>query len=83
MSDHGVFLVDDQMLVRTGFGMLIKAQDDLRWSARPATVLEAVAALAPGRRRRRRADGRPDAGMDGVEATRRIRPRGIRPGCWC
>lgn len=77
MSDQQirVFLVDDQMLVRTGFRMLIDAQDDMTVIGEAPDGSQAVAALAPGK---------PACGtdvvlmdirmpvMDGVEATRRI-----------
>ncbi|WP_353649053.1 response regulator transcription factor [Nakamurella sp. A5-74] len=43
-----VFLVDDQMLVRTGFRMLVEAQDDMVVVGEAPDGRQAIAALVPG-----------------------------------
>ena len=55
-----VFLVDDQEMVRAGFRMLVDSQADLEVVGEAGDGVEAVQQLAVTRRRRR-ADGRPDA----------------------
>ena len=43
-----VFLVDDQMLVRTGFRMLVEAQDDMVVVGEAPDGRQAISALVPG-----------------------------------
>ena len=61
-----VYLVDDQMLVRTGFRMLIDAQPDMTVVGEAADGAAAVAELGAERpaapNDRRGVDGRADAG---------------------
>ena len=71
-----VFLADDQSLVRSGFRMLIDAEDDMEVVGEATNGLGAVSALTA-----RPADGvlmdirMPE--LDGVEATRRIVAAGL------
>jgi len=71
-----VYLVDDQLLVRAGFRMLIDAQLDMTVVGEAADGSEAVAALGPGGQRRNDVDvALMDVRMpvlNGVEATDRI-----------
>lgn len=65
-----VLLVDDQPLLRTGFRMILEAEQDIAVVGEAGDGLQAldqVRAL-----QRCGAHGHPDARMDGVEATRQI-----------
>jgi DNA-binding NarL/FixJ family response regulator len=66
-----VALVDDQRLVRSGFGMLINSQPDLAVVAEAGNGLEAIQALNAVSADVVLMDVRMP-GMDGIEATRRL-----------
>ncbi len=71
-----VFLADDQALVRSGFRMMIEAEDDLAVVGEASDGAEAVAALRASPCDVVLMDVRMPV-MDGVEATRRIVEAGI------
>lgn len=66
-----VFLADDQSLVRSGFRMLIEAEDDMEVVGEAADGQQAVAALSQDPADVVLMDIRMPA-LDGVEATRRL-----------
>lgn len=72
-----VFIVDDQALVRSGFRMLIEAEDDLTVVGEALNGAEAVQALTQNPCDVVLMDIRMPV-MDGVEATRRIVHAGLR-----
>ena len=71
-----VFLADDQDLVRSGFRMLIEAEDDLTVVGEASDGAEAVRAIAAKPCDVVLMDIRMPV-MDGVEATRRIVQAGL------
>lgn len=71
-----VALVDDQRLVRSGFGMLINSQPDLEVVAEAGNGVEALAALAAVSADVVLMDVRMP-GMDGIEATRQLMQRAL------
>ena len=78
-----VLLADDHGVIRDGLGRLIGALDDVELVGLAADGAEAVE-RARGAEPGRRADGPRDAGLDGIEATRRILgERARRPRCSC
>ena len=66
-----VLLADDQALVRGGFRLILEPQPDLEVVGEAGDGAEAVEPAARAAARRR-ADGHPHAGLDGIEATRRL-----------
>lgn len=76
MSAITVFLADDQALVRSGFRMLIEAEDDLEVVGEAADGAAALAALRARPCDVVLMDVRMPV-MDGVEATRRIVEAGL------
>ena len=72
-SRISVLIADDHALVRAGFRAILEGQPGIRSAAKPRTG-EARSSWRPAPPRRR-ADGHSDAGIDGLEATRRILPR--------
>ncbi len=71
-----VALVDDQRLVRSGFGMLINSQPDLEVVAEAGNGIEALQALAAVGADVVLMDVRMP-GMDGIEATRQLMERAL------
>lgn len=69
-----VALVDDQQLVRSGFGMLINSQSDLTVVIEAGNGIEALSALAATAADVVLMDVRMP-GMDGIETTRRLMER--------
>ena len=69
-----MLVADDQALVRAGFRMILELEPDIEVVGEAADGREAVGA-SPRAAARRRAHGRADAGVDGLEATRRIAGR--------
>ncbi|WP_125610773.1 response regulator [Specibacter cremeus] len=78
-----VALVDDQQLVRSGFGMLINSQPDLEVVVQAGNGVEALAALQATATDVVLMDVRMPA-MDGIETTRRLmeRIRSAPAGSW-
>ena len=66
-----VLLADDQAMVRAGFRMILESEPDIEVVGEAANGEQARGGDPPPAPRRR-ADGHPDAGGDGLEATRRI-----------
>ena len=66
-----VLIADDQALVRGGFRMMLEPQPDIEVVGEAADGREAIE-RRPSAAARRRADGRAHAGLDGIEATRRL-----------
>lgn len=71
-----IVIVDDQELVRTGFRMILDAEDDLAVVGMAGDGSEAVAAVRAGDADVVLMDIRM-ADVDGIEATRRIRDAGL------
>ena len=69
-----MLIADDQALVRAGFRMILNAEPDIEVVGEAADGAQAVDEARPAAARRR-ADGHPHAGLDGIEATRRLRQR--------
>ncbi len=83
LSPIRVALVDDQQLVRSGFGMLINSQPDLEVVLQAGNGIEALAGLAATAADVVLMDVRMP-GMDGLETTRRLmeRTKAAPSGSW-
>lgn len=82
MTPITVFLADDQELVRSGFRMLIEAEEDLRVVGEAADGAATVTGVLRTQCDVVLMDIRMPV-MDGVEATRKIVASGCGRGCWC
>ena len=82
MSPIRVFLADDQALVRSGFRMLIGAEDDLEVVGEGADGAETVREVRRTPTDVVLMDIRMPV-MDGSKPPAGSSPKACRPGCWC